>query len=206
MSTTSFLGDTKFDMTNYSKLKSIACIAISLLLSSLSQAQDKSILKCDGKSSVIVSSNVNITAKEAKDVYRAKPMSLRVIIDGERIAVNSYEYKNIETKFPDKSTFYTFEHGNLEIKDTYYDGYLSVERNKIFKDATDNPLEKGLYFYQNTRFILDRLDGEFTWTLTYHGNTSWINDLLTNKVKDKDKYLNLEVKGVCKRDNQKILF
>lgn len=203
MSTIAFAPARRLAMTTFSTIKCVALFAITFSISCSTFAQDKSFLKCDGKATVVASNDVNITSKEAKNIYKVKPFILRVVIDGERISVNSYEYKKIETKFPDKSTFSTFEHGNLEIKETYYDGYLTVERNKMFKDSTDNTLEKGLYFYQHTRIILDRLDGEFSWWLTYYGN-NWINDLLPSKVKD--KYLNLEVKGFCRRDVQKVLF
>jgi hypothetical protein len=190
-------------MTGYTNLKSFAFFAIFFLLSCMAIAQDKSFLKCDGKATVIASDEINITGKEVKNAYKVKPMSLRVVIDGARISVNGDEFKKIETTFPDDSTLQTFEHGNLQIKDTYYDGYRILERDKKFKDSSD-PFEKQLYFYKNTRFVLDRLDGEFTWTLTYYGTGTWINDLLPNKVKD--KYLNLEVGGLCKRDVQKVLF
>jgi len=123
-------------------------------------------------------------------------MSLIVTIDGNRITVNNnYEFKNIDSKFPSPSNFNLFEHGNLEVKDTYYDGYYENEKYEKFKDATDNPFEKNLYFYQHMRFRLNRLDGDFYWSITYYGN-SWINDLLP--VKAKERYVNLNVEGKCK--------
>ena len=97
-----------------------------------------------------------------------------------------------------------FEYGGLEIKDSFYRGTLSREKYLQFKNASENSSERSLYFYKNTGFILDRFNGEFTWDLTYYGNTSWINDLLPKKAKD--KYVHLEVNGKCVKETKKILF
>ena len=165
-------------------------------------AQDKIFLKCEGATKITSSVEINPTLKESNSPFKSKPMTLMVILGGNQISINGYEVKNIATTFAEKP-FFTSEYGGLEVKDTYYDGYHIVERYRQLKDSSDNPDDKRLYFYQNSRFILNRLDGDFTWRLTYYGN-SWINDLLP--VKAKDKYVSLEVEGKCKKDAQKVLF
>ncbi len=167
-------------------------------------AQDKIYLRCDGAAKVGPSANINVTKNESDKFVKIKPMSLVVTIAKDSITVNNnYELKKIPTVFSDPSTGYMFEHGGLSIKDTYYDAYYSRETYKEFKDAVNNPIERHLYSYERMRLFLDRLDGVFTWNITYYGN-SWINDLLP--IKAKDKYVNLEVEGKCKKETQKLLF
>lgn len=132
-------------------------------------------------------------------------MSLIVTINANRITINdNYEFKNIDSIFPDSSSGYLLEHGHLDVKDTYYDGYYNREKYGEFKDSTDNLLDKKLYLYQHMRFRLNRLDGDFYWSLTHHGNNSWLNDLLT--VTAKEKYVNLIVEGKCKKQINNVLF
>jgi hypothetical protein len=164
--------------------------------------QDKIFLKCEGSTKIVSSAEINQTLKESNSPFKSKPMTLMVVIGGTQISVNDYEIKDIPSTFAEKPFFKT-EYGGLDIKDTYYDGYRTIEQYRHLKDSSDNTDDKRLYFYQNTRFILNRLNGDFTWRLTYYGN-SWINDLLP--VKAKDKYVNLEVEGKCKKDAQKVLF
>lgn len=180
-------------------------IVVSFLLATLvntSFGQDKIFLKCEGATKIVSSAEINQTLKESNSPFKSKPMTLMVVISGAQISVNDYELKDIPSTFAEKPFFRT-EYGGLEIKDTYYDGYRTIERYRHLKDSTDNPGDNQLYFYQNTRFILNRLNGDFSWRLTYYGN-SWINDLLP--VKAKDRYVNLEVEGKCKKDAKKVLF
>ena len=177
------------------------CFVFLLTLTTVSWGDEKTFLKCEGAGTVGATNGKNITNDEFKFFTKLKSMSLRVIIDGARIDVNGYEYKDISTTFPDEKVD-KFEHGHLTIKDTYYDGYYSLERYESYKNS-DKPMERNLYFYQRTRFILSRLNGDFTWQMDYFGQ-SWLNDLLS--VKPKDKYVHLEVNGKCKKDSVKILF
>ena len=163
----------------------------------------KVILLCDGSATVTASEQINILSTEAKKAVKVKPMTLRAVLGEGQLSIGSYEYKKIETIFADQSSLFTFKHGDLVVKDAYYDGYLSVETDKQFKDSKDR-LERDMYSYSFTRIFINRLDGEFNWKFTLYGSRSWINDLLPHKVKD--KYLHLEVTGLCKRDTNKVLF
>ena len=192
-------------MSSILSLEKVICTCIFLFFSSTTWCQEKIYLKCDGVSTVGATEGKNISTIEYKSFVKTKPMTLMVTIDNLKITIdNSYEYKNITTTFADKNTGYLFEYGGLEIKDSFYRGTLSREKYLQFKNASENSSERRLYFYKNTGFILDRFNGEFTWDITYYGNTSWINDLLPKKAKD--KYVHLEVNGKCVKDTKKILF
>lgn len=176
-----------------------------LLYCGISSAGDKIYLKCDGSSSVTASEGLNIMTKEAKAAVEAKPMSLTVVIDGAQVTINdTYEFRKIPMTFPDEQSGYVHEYGNLEIKDTHYDGYYNRESYKKFKDSTENPIESSLYQHRYTRFLLDRRDGKFVWNLTLHGKSSWLYDMLPKRLKN--NYATLKVEGHCKKIANKTLF
>jgi hypothetical protein len=128
-----------------------------------------------------------------------------VTINKSKITIdNNYDFEKIDTIFASENTEYVFEHGNLQVKDSYYDGYYEREKYAKFRYSTDKPFERALYSYHNMRLYLDRLNGNFEWRITYYGNNSWINDLLPRKAVD--KFLHLSVKGKCIKNNSKVLF
>ena len=141
-------------------------------IATIAEEQEKIYLKCNGSAKTGSTDEKNISSKGLNSFTKLNTMSLLVTINGKLVTVeNSHEFKKIETVYPDKSTGYTFEHGNLEIKDSYYDGVYSRETYGNFKDSIDHPYERSLYNYKYTRFILDRFEGTFTWRLTYYGNS-----------------------------------
>lgn len=168
--------------------------------SNIASGQDKVFLQCDGSTKVGSYADSHlITNDELRAFSAIKPMSLRIIIENSKISVDGYEYKNIPQRFA-KENFGTSEHGSLEMNASSYDGYYFQERDRGLNGST----EKSYYFYQQSRIQLNRLNGDFIWWITYYGNSSWINDLMP--VKAKDKYLKLEVTGKCRKADSKALF
>lgn len=190
----------------YSKTFYLNCVILSFTcFHGAVVAQDKIFLKCEGLTTVVASEEKNPTNIEEKSFVKVNPLSLTIAIDKSRITIDSsYDFKKIDTSFEDERNGYLFEHGNLEIKDSYYDGYYERETYARFRYSNDKPFERALYSYHNMRLFLDRFNGNFEWRNTYFGNSSWINDLLPRKAKD--KFLHLNVKGKCSKNISKPLF
>lgn len=181
----------------HSKLVILSFVAAT---ANATSGQEKVFLQCDGVTKVgAYADGSSITVAEQRAFSVIKPKSLSVIIEDSKISVDGYEYSNILQKFP-KENYGKSERGSLEVNATSYDGYYFQEWDREAKNDAKN----GYYFYQQSRIQLNRTNGEFIWWITYYGNSSWVNDLMP--VKAKDKYVTLEVKGRCKKSDVKILF
>ena len=174
-------------------IKSLTLICFSFFLIN-ANAQKLTILECVGKTEVGTSNIKNFLRNSYNKVGDTE---LLITIKDELLTVDGDEFKKIEMSFGTRDEEAKID-GNLEAKETYFDGYYTFEQGSE---------DKQNYIYSRRRITLNRLNGDFTYSYSFYTKNiieNWLGKL--TKTKLTDGYLDRQIEGKCKQSKKKQLF
>lgn len=175
------------------KFKSLFVICFTFFLIN-AHAQKLSTLECVGKTKVGASSTKNFSP----DLYnKVEDTELLIIIKNQVLTIGDTEIKKIETNLYTRVEDLKIS-GDLEIKDTYYDGYYTLNQGS---EESQN------YTYIKHKIFLNRLNGEFVYSYGFYIkniNENWLGKLAKTKLVN--GYIDRIIEGKCKQITKKQLF
>ena len=157
-------------------------------------AQQAQILECIGSTKVGASSNKSFNGNS---YTKAQDTKILITIKNNALTVDENEFKEIETHWNINGSD-AFISSHLEEKDTHYHGTYIYEVGELHEES---------YIYASRTIYLNRLNGEFSYSLEFYNKNikdNWLGKL--SKTQLVNGYLIREIEGKCRKSNKRQLF